>query len=245
MILTRLPVVPLLEAAASSGHGIGTNAIESTVPSQIVSASKESAEQIRVLEMRLAACELHIQTLMKQGSQFTTELSRIGKECNRIGDLDVRLDAIKTSASTISTLTSSKGEGSFTQQIGIPLLDYVTPFTWIQAMLTSLMTEMNMGPSVLRTNDKLLELLVCAYHGASKRKGIPLPRLTAGIPVTRVRNMVIDLLTFRGIPERLSMAFLEATTVEDYDRLAESPLFLDNSIQTWATLASQPNIGVR
>ena len=239
MMLTRLPVVPLLEAAASSGHGIGTNAIESTVPSQLVSASKESAEQIRVLEMRLAACELHIQTLMKQGSLFTTELNRIGKECDRIGDLDVRLDEIKTSASTISSLTGSTDEGSLSQQIGISLLDYVTPFTWTQAMLTSVMTEMNMGPSALRANDKLLELLVCAYHGASKRKGIPLPRLTAGIPVARVRNMVMDLLTFRGIPERLSMAFLEATTVEDYNRLAESPLFMDSSIQTWATLHNQ------
>ena len=71
------------------------------------------------------------------------------------------------------------------------------------------------------------------------KEAIPLPRLTAGIPVARVRNMVMDLLTFRGIPERLSMAFLAATTVEDYNRLAESPLFMDSSIQTWATLHNQ------
>jgi len=51
--------------------------------------------------------------------------------------------------------------------------------------------------------------------------------------------MVMELLTFRGIPERLSMAFLAATTVEDYNRLAESPLFMDSSIQTWATLHNQ------
>ena len=77
------------------------------IPAKVNPDTIAMAEVIQTLQERLAKCELHLQTLTKQGGQHTTEIGRIGKECARIGDLDARIEEIKSTTSTVSSLTGS------------------------------------------------------------------------------------------------------------------------------------------